>query len=117
MLLEILSEDANVSHSRSIAVQVIKIAVQRVTVKLDGDYLLRGGIGDPERFLQTFEHPLAVLVWKLTMPSVRINRYKSYLLTALTLSEPASSSFSLVPSGGVGFSASTSAADVSCHHM
>jgi tetraacyldisaccharide-1-P 4'-kinase len=62
------------SHSRSITIQVIKIAVQRVTVELDGDYLLRCGIGNPERFLQTFKHPLAVLMWELTEASISLDR-------------------------------------------
>ena len=63
------------SHSRSVAVQVVKIAVQCVTVELDGDYLLRGGVGNPERFLQTFKHPLTILVWELIKKSVSPTRY------------------------------------------
>jgi len=67
-----LREGARITYSRSIAIQVIKIAVQCVTVKLDGDYLFGGGIGDPERFLQTLEHTLAILVRELTTASVRM---------------------------------------------
>ena len=36
------------SHGRGVAIQVVKITVQRVTVKLDGDNLFRGGIGNPK---------------------------------------------------------------------
>ena len=64
------------SYGRSVPIQVIKIAVQCVAVKLSRDYLLCGGICNPERFLQTFKHPLTVLVWELTVKSVRVDCYK-----------------------------------------
>lgn len=63
------------SHSRGVSIQVVKIAVQSVTVKLDGYDLLCGGVGDPERFLQAFEHPLTILMWELTKTSVSLNHY------------------------------------------
>lgn len=53
-------------YSGGIAIQVVKVAVQRITVKLNGDDLLCCGIGDSERFLQTLKHPFAVLMRELT---------------------------------------------------
>jgi len=66
-------EGARKPYSGSVAIQVIEIAVQCVTVMLGGDYLLGGGVRNPERFLQTLEHTLAILVRELTTASVRIN--------------------------------------------
>lgn len=58
------------SYSRGVPIQVIKITVKCVAVELDSDYLLRGGVCNPERFLQAFKHPLTILVWELTKASV-----------------------------------------------
>ena len=68
-----LREGFRISHSRSVAIQVIKIAIQCVTVELDGDYLFGGGISNSKRFLQTLEHTLAILVRELTTAGVKIN--------------------------------------------
>ena len=63
------------AHSGGIAVQVIKITIQGIAVKLDGDDLLSGGISDSERFLQTFKHPFAILMRELIKRSVSLGFY------------------------------------------
>lgn len=114
------------TYSRCPTIKVIQILIERITVYLNRDNLLRRRMRDTERFLKTFEHAFAILVWILasTCQKEKKKKKKKHVRWSaaagtkqLTALAPSPSSFSLPPSGpSPSPSPSPSSAIASCHH-